>query len=174
MMIRAADYRDSERIGKLHRDAFGDPEGAAVAQLAQDLLIDETARPVLAWVAERDGELIGSVIFSTVRIAGCDNLAAFILAPLAVAAPFQGQGAGRELAEYGLAALRARGADAVFVLGDPKYYGRFRFTHKHQVTAPHAPPFPEAWMALALRDGALVGVSGRLSCARCLEAPEHW
>lgn len=173
MRIRPAAASDLEAIRALHRDAFGD-EGMAVARLALDLLADDTARPVLALVAEAAGELVGSVIFSTVRILDGDSPPACILAPLAVARHAQRRGVGKALVRTGLGALRERGVHLVFVLGDPGYYGQFGFRPGHRVRPPHELPYPEAWMALELAAGALEAARGRLACARCLEAPEHW
>lgn len=99
---------------------------------------------------------------------------AYILAPLAVAGRYRGKGIGRALVERGLQALRERGADLVFVLGDPRYYGRYGFSPHHRVRAPYDLAHPEAWMAMALQGTALDSVSGRLVCARSLSDPKHW
>lgn len=173
MKIRRASASDLESIRRVHVDAFGD-EGVAVSELAVSLIADETAQPSLVLVAEADGEVVGSVIFSTVHIQGAGNVSAYILAPLAVARRMQRMGIGRELVESGLRALRERGADMVFVLGDPRYYGRYGFSSRHRVRAPYDLPYPEAWMALALQGGSLDSASGQLMCARSLSSPEHW
>jgi putative acetyltransferase len=158
---------------EIHRDAFGD-EGAAVSKLALDLMADETARPLLALVAEEGGEVVGSVIFSAARIEGAEGVSACILAPLAVASRHQRKGIGRQLVERGLDVLRERGTDLVFVLGDPRYYGRFGFRPGHRVRPPYDLPYPEAWMALALQRGTPELESCRLVCSRPLNSPEHW
>lgn len=173
MHIRDARPADLPALLAVHLDAFGD-EGPAIARLVQDLFADETAQPLLALVAETEGRVVGNVIFSAVHIVGAEDLSAFILAPLAVAPGAQRAGIGRALVEAGLEASRQHGAHLAFVLGDPGYYGRFGFTPRHRVRAPHELPYPEAWMALALQDGALDRASGRLACARCLGAPEYW
>jgi len=173
VQIREAVAADQTAIRTLHLDVFGE-EGEAVSVLVTELLADATARPLLALVAETDGEVIGSVIFSTVQVTGSGHVRACILAPLAVAKGFQRQGVGRELVEHGLKTLRERGVQLVFVLGDPGYYRRFGFSHQHRVRAPYPLAYPEAWMALALQGDALDAVSGRLVCARSLDRPEHW
>lgn len=173
MQTRTANASDLESIRKVHIDAFGS-QGIAVSELALALIADETAQPLLALVAEEDGEVVGSVIFSAVHIEGAENISAFILAPLAVANRYQRIGIGRELVTSGLRTLRERGAVMVFVLGDPRYYGRYGFSSRHRVRAPHPLPYPEAWMAMALQGDALGSVSGELVCARSLSSPEHW
>jgi putative acetyltransferase len=176
MKIREATAVDVERIGNLHLDAFGKEEGPAVSRLAIDLLADETAQPLLALVAENRTDIVGSIIFSTVEVRGSEGeeIVAYILAPLAVASALQRRGVGRALIERGLQMLKDRGTDLVFVLGDPRYYSRFGFTHHHQVSPPHELPYREAWMAMALTGNALESTSGQVLCARSLNAPEHW
>ena len=174
MKIREATAVDSEPIGNLHLDAFGKEDGSAVSGLAIDLLADETAKPLLALIAENGTDIVGSIIFSTVKVSGSEGIVAYILAPLAVASAFQRRGVGRALIERGLQMLKDRGTDLVFVLGDPKYYSRYGFTHNHHVSGPYELPYREAWMAIALKGNALESASGQILCARSLNATEHW
>jgi putative acetyltransferase len=173
VQIREARPSDLQAIKNVHLDAFGS-EGATVSELALALIADESARPLLALVAESGGAVIGCIIFSSVRILGANELSAYLLAPLAVATRMQRMGTGRQLIEHGLAVLRERGADLVFVLGDPRYYRRYGFSPGHKVRAPYDLPYPEAWMALSLQDAALESFEGQLVCARSLNSPDHW
>jgi putative acetyltransferase len=50
--IRESLENDKEFIRKVHQNAFGQPEGETVSQLAIDLLEDKTALPILSLVAE--------------------------------------------------------------------------------------------------------------------------
>jgi putative acetyltransferase len=171
--IREAQASDAQGIRGVHLAAFRD-EGHVVADLALAMLSDESARPILVLVAEAEKSVVGSIIFSSVRIPGSESGPSYILAPLAVAPKMQGMGVGRQLIESGLIVLRKRGAELVFVLGDPRYYGRFGFRTGHKVSAPYDLPYPEAWMCLPL--GAVVPeeVAGQLACAESLNRPEHW
>lgn len=173
MQVRTANTADSESIRQVHLDAFGD-EGKTVSELALSLTSDASARPMLTLVAEVDGEVAGSIIFSSVQIEGTEHVSGYILAPLAVAKRFQRSGIGRQLLESGLAALRERGADLVFVLGDPRYYGKFGFTSRHRVRPPYRLAYPDAWMAIALSDLPLETMTGQLVCAHSLMSQEHW
>jgi putative acetyltransferase len=174
MKIREATAVDSELIRNLHLDAFGKEEGSAVSGLAIDLLADETAKPLLALIAENGTDILGSIIFSAVEVKGSEGIVAYILAPLAVASTFQRRGIGRALIERGLQMLKDRGTDLVFVLGDPRYYSPYGFTHNHQVSPPYELPYREAWMAISLKGNALESASGQILCARSLNAPDHW
>lgn len=173
MEIREARVADALQIREVHLAAFAD-EGPVVADLALELMADESARPVLVLVAESGGVVVGSVIFSRVQIDGAQPGPACILAPLAVLPGMQQRGVGKGLVEAGLTALRQRGVQLVFVLGDPRYYSRFGFSAEHKVLAPHVLPFPQAWMCLSLGRVVPGSLAGRLVCAQSLSRPEHW
>jgi putative acetyltransferase len=145
-----------------------------VADLALGLLSDESAKPILVLVAEARKSVVGNIIFSSVRVPGSGSGPLYILAPLAVAPDMQGMGVGRSLIESGLKVLRERGAELVFVLGDPRYYGRFGFKTGHKVRAPYDLPYPEAWMCLSLGEVITEEVEGQLACSESLNRPEHW
>jgi putative acetyltransferase len=85
----------------------------------------------VALVAEHEGRVAAHVLFTPVVLEGAAHgprpLAAWGLAPLAVDPAAQRRGLGTALVRAGLAALRARGAALVVVLGDPAYYARFGF-----------------------------------------------
>lgn len=91
---------------------------------------------------------------------------------------FQGQGIGRRLVEDGLGLLREEGVPFVFVLGDPRYYGRFGFQPALDfgLEAPggSSEAYGGAWQVLELEAGALSGVSGKVNCADCLRDPKYW
>lgn len=173
MRIREAQASDTQAIRGVHLAAFGD-DGQVVADLALGLLSDESAKPILVLVAEARKSVVGNIIFSSVRVPGSGSGPLYILAPLAVAPDMQGMGVGRSLIESGLKVLRERGAELVFVLGDPRYYGRFGFKTGHKVRAPYDLPYPEAWMCLSLGEVITEEVEGQLACSESLNRPEHW
>lgn len=173
MRIREAQASDAQGIRGVHLAAFGD-EGPVVADLALALMADESARPILVLVAESEKGVVGSIIFSSVHIPGSEAGPSYILAPLAVAPEMQGAGVGRQLIESGLTGLRKRGAELVFVLGDPRFYGRFGFSTGHKVRAPFDLPYPEAWMCLPVGKVDPETVAGQLACAESLNQPAHW
>ena len=55
MKIRTATESDRIDILNIHRQAFGNGKGAEIAQLVDDLLDDETAKPILSLVAVDSG-----------------------------------------------------------------------------------------------------------------------
>ena len=114
-------------------------------------------------VALDRGEVVGHILFSRliVEVDGRVVMAAS-LAPMVVRADRQREGIGSELIREGMEALRARGCEAVFVLGHPGYYPRFGFSAA--LTHKFVGPFKgDAFMAMELTPGSLAGHTGRVS-----------
>jgi putative acetyltransferase len=173
--IRESVENDKMLIRKVHQNAFDQPEGEAVSQLSIDLLEDRTALPILSLVAEQDNEIIGNIIFSSVSIEGVEGVSAYILAPLAVTKPVQGNGIGTLLINKGLETLKEHGAEIVLVYGDPDYYMRTGFKAGHNLKPPHELKYPEeAWMAQELVENILTKTQGKVRCALSLNSPEYW
>jgi putative acetyltransferase len=154
MDIRDEHETDSAEIGQLLAAAFG---GADEARLVERLRRDGDA--VLALVALAGGAIVGHVVFS-VMTAPFRGLA---LAPLAVLPSAQRTGIGSALVEAGIERARQAGWQAVFVLGDPAYYGRFGFRADlaEGFSSPYAGPH---LMALATA-GRLPVLTGPISHA---------
>ncbi|MBN1146029.1 MAG: N-acetyltransferase [Anaerolineales bacterium] len=174
MIIREATHRDDQSIESVILDAFDPVEGPVVAKLALDLLVDDTAKPVVALVAEHGGKILGVVIFSAVAITGHEGVSATILAPLAVMKEAQRKGVGLALIEHGMNLIKQAGAGLVLVLGDPNYYSRSGFVPEHKIDPPYQLPYPEAWMAREFVGGLLNRIEGTARCADSLNAPEYW
>ena len=122
--IAEAEAHDALGVFAVIEAAFGqDDEAKLVVALERERAI------VLSLVAKRDGDLVGSCVFSRVRLEGGANARpAVALAPLAVAPAFQRQGLGALLVRDGLARLEGAGERLALVVGEPPYYGRFGFS----------------------------------------------
>lgn len=144
----AAGIADITRAAFEARYGSGDGEVALIDALRRDS--DVAAE----FVALEDGGVVGHVMFSRAVAVppGC-RIAA--LAPVAVRIDRQGQGIGEALIRAGLEACAASGTEAVVVLGDPGYYGRFGFAPT-RLGSPYAGPH---FQALELAPGALAGVA---------------
>ncbi len=174
VMIRTVNANDLDAIYRLHMDAFDEDERESVAQMAVDLLRDESNKALNAFVAVEEGHVVGCVIFSCVKVHGSVPVNASILAPLVVSKEHQRAGIGSDLVKHGLAVLKSQGVGLVFVYGDPNYYSRFGFAASHQVAAPYPLKYPEAWMACELSEGMIDSVTGEAMCASALSRPEYW
>jgi putative acetyltransferase len=146
-----------QAIRAVNAAAFGE---AAEADLVDQLRGHGSA--LVSLVAEHEAAIIGHVLFSRMHIDTASGmLPAGALAPVAVLPEHQRKGIGQRLITHGLDKLRLRGERIVIVLGHPAYYPRFGFS-TDQAASLEA-PFPrEAFMAMELVTGALVGVQGKV------------
>ncbi len=129
MEIRKSTPTEKTQIIKVHQQAFGNDQGDEIGQLVQDLFEDETALPILSLIALNGNNIVGHILFTTVKVAGASKgIKAQILAPLAVLPEAQGNCVGTLLIKKGLVELKKSGVSLVFVLGHPEYYSRLGFT----------------------------------------------
>ncbi|MEA3012687.1 MAG: putative acetyltransferase [Sphingomonadales bacterium] len=157
-MLRPAEPSDAAAIRRVLMAAF---PTAAEADLVEYLTRDGDA--IVSLVAEREGEVIGHLLLSRMRVSGAWR--AVGLGPVGVIPGFRGGGIGAGLTEAALAIARATGEDLVFVLGEPDYYRRFGFSA--ETAAPFASPYAGPYfMALALRPGVALPAAGEAAYAR--------
>ena len=116
---------------------------------------------VISLVAEREGAVVGHVLFSPVTGEGeAQAWDALGLGPMAVAPVAQRRGIGSALVRAGLAACRAQGHLVVLVLGHPAYYPRFGFRPAATAGLRWEHGHDEAFFVAELEPGALGGRSG--------------
>ncbi|MEN6556720.1 MAG: N-acetyltransferase [Thermoguttaceae bacterium] len=179
MKIRRSTESDRLEISSIHISAFGPEKGIEIAELVNGLLDDETAKPLLSLVAEKDGKLIGHILYTKATLQPENNdISIQLLAPLAVLSDCQSQGVGGQLIREGLRLLKESGVDLVFVLGHPGYYPKCGFQTAGVLGFEAPYPIPEehanAWMVQELRGGVLSAVKGKVQCATVLHQPQHW
>lgn len=125
LSIRTATPRDRESINAVEQQAFGQKSEAGLV----DALI-ENGDAVLELVAEDEGIIVGHVLFSRLYVETAKGLhPAVALAPLAVEPEFHGTGIGGALVREAHIRLKAAGETLSIVLGEPRYYGRFGYSH---------------------------------------------
>jgi putative acetyltransferase len=158
MRIRPEAGGDHEAVRRVNRTAFGrDDEGRLVDELRAG------GHAPFSLVAEVDGEVVGHIMFSDLRIRTSGGvIGALALAPVAVAPERQRRGIGSSLVRKGLRLCGEGGHRIVVVLGHPEYYPRFGFSA--ELAGPLSCSFyaGPALMALELVPGALDGVHGEL------------
>lgn len=121
----------------------------------------------LSLAAVADGRLIGTIQCWPVRLHGDDGEARplVMIGPVAVDPGFQRDGIGRQLMTRALDAARAEGLDdALMLIGDPEYYGRF-FGFDATHTADWRLPGPVERHRLLARGDAVPAVAGLLGPA---------
>lgn len=122
-MIREESAGDELGVFVVNEDAFVGPVEAAIVDALRIACDDR-----LSLVAERDGAIVGHILFTPVEIASAGGpIRGYGLAPMAVRTAWQRRGIGSALIVEGLERLRAAGAPFVLVIGHPDYYPRFGF-----------------------------------------------
>lgn len=148
--------RDYQSIYDINSQAF---ETDAEARLVDKLrgVVD----PFISLVAKEDGIVLGHILFTPV-IVGNTKFQAMGLGPMAVSSKRQGQGIGSALITEGL--LFCGGLGAVFVLGEPEYYGKFGFepASRKQIYYKND-EFSPYFFVIELMPGALDGMRGEVS-----------
>ncbi len=156
--IRAERASDVAAREALLDACFGETRHARTCQRLRDGRVPAEG---LAFSAVHRGRLVG-----TVRLwhASAGGVPALVLGPLAVDASCRSLGLGAVLMQHAIAAAKARGHDAVILLGDAAYYARFGFTADKTAGLSLPGAFEqERLLALELRDGALDGASGMIA-----------
>ena len=179
MKIREAKETDLDKILNVHILAFGQEKGTVIAKLVNDLINDETARPILSLVADENDKIVGHVLFTKAKIKqSAKQISAQILAPLAILPEEQKRGIGEKLINEGLRLLKESGTELVFVLGHPSYYPRCGFipAGEQGFEAPYPIPeeHAEAWMIQELNGDVMNAYSGKVQCSNVLNEPQHW
>ena len=155
--IRAERAADVTMREALLDASFGDDRHGRTCQRLRDGRAPATG---LALSAMREGKLVGTVRLWHVSAGGRPAL---VLGPLAVDPACRELGIGAALMQQALAAARARGHQAVILLGDAPYYARFGFSAEKTGALVLPGPFErDRLLAIEFTDGALDGAEGMI------------
>ncbi|MCF6284384.1 MAG: N-acetyltransferase [Candidatus Hydrogenedentes bacterium] len=156
MLLRSEKEYDREAVYAVHESAF---ETSAEARLVDALR--EQAKPIISLVAEKNGAVVGHILFSPVSLSEHPALMVMGLAPMAVLPAHQRKGIGSALVRAGLQRCRRLGFAAVVVLGHPEYYPRFGFSpaSKFGIDSEYDVP-DDVFMILELHPDTLDGKHG--------------
>jgi putative acetyltransferase len=176
MIIRTASSQDIESIKRVYFSAFPKDEREVVAQLAIDLLVENTTPQIVSLVVETEDTIVGHIGFSPVEIDNADSGQAYILAPLAVHSDYQKRGIGSSLIAQGIKRLSAMAVNILFVYGDPDYYGRFGFKSEtaFNYRTPYKLQYPSGWQAMFLNNCSATEKSVAITCVAPLCDAKYW
>ena len=163
--IRAAPAADAETVDTIIRAAFAGTDFGHQGEAELVRMIDADGDALVSLVAERDGAIVGHILFSRMDVeADGAALSGAGLAPVSVVPDLQGQGIGDALIRAGLDALREQGVAISFVLGHDAYYPRFGYSP--DLAARFASPFAGPhFMAMMLDSDAAWPLGGRADYA---------
>ncbi len=106
--------------------AFGADRRDRTAYRLREGAVPIPALSFAAWGGER---LVGTLQSWPVALRIEDGFESLVMVgPVAVLPDWQGVGIGKSLMDALIAAAEAEGADALMMIGDPPYYGRWEFT----------------------------------------------
>lgn len=155
-------------------DSEGQSEGTLIGRLAKNLFDTTDERDLFNYVADDDGQIVGSIFFS--RLGFEDSSDGFILAPVAVCGDRQGRGVGQALIRHGLADLKDRGISTVLTYGDPAFYRKVGFCPISHllVKAPFELSQPEGWLGQSLVGDPIESLCGSCRCVEALDDSVYW
>ena len=154
-----ADYRAVEN---LTREAFWNKNvpGCDEHYLVHTMRDHADFIPELAFVLERDGVIIGNIMYTKARLIDREGNVkpCLTFGPISVAPEHQRRGYGKMLIDHSFKAAAEMGYEAVVIFGNPdNYVARgFKSSRKYNVCL-EGDRFPAALLVKELKDGVLDG-----------------
>ncbi|HEX3027816.1 MAG TPA: N-acetyltransferase [Clostridia bacterium] len=119
--------------------------------------------PELSRVAELEGKIVGTIMYSKAYVMDGDKRTDVItFGPLCIDPEYQKKGIGGELLENTMQLAREKGYRAIIIFGEPEYYPRhgFKPCDCFNITTKDGKNF-NAFMGIELVAGGLDGVKGK-------------
>ncbi len=157
-----ADYRNTEN---LVREAFWNVyrPGCMEHYVLHCYRNDPAFVPELDFVMERDGELIGQIMYVRSEIQ-CDDgrkLPIMTFGPIGIAPSYQRQGYGKRLLDASMEKAKEMGAGALAITGNIQFYGQSGFVLGKTKKIRYADdPEADYFLVKELEPGFLSGISG--------------
>ena len=174
LIIRRETPADFLPVETLTREAFWNRyvPGCDEHYLTHLLREDPAFIPELDFVAELDGRVVGSILYTRaqIRLDAGGSLPVLSFGPLCVLPAFQGLGIGGRLIRHTQALAAQAGEAAILIYGDPGYYRRHGFLPAETYgIGSQDGCFRDALQALTLREGALDRAAGLFAEAKVYE-----
>ena len=168
LILRRETQADYEAVEHLTREAFWNVyrPGCLEHYVVHVLRQDPALVPELDLVLERDGELVGHVLYLRAAIAadGGREIPVMTFSPISIRPDCQRQGLGRYLLERSMELARTLGAGALCIEGNLDFYGKSGFVvagtrgiRYHGAPDPGLTPY---FLLKELEPGYLDGVIG--------------
>jgi len=164
--IRLEEENDFKIVEHMTREAFWDLYKPG----CDEHLIVHKIRKVPAFVKELDfiayekDRIVGNIIYSRAKVVNEENkdFEVLCMGPFAVLPSDQKKGIGSLLLKHSIEEARQLGYKAIIIFGNPDYYQRFGFRNaeKYKIQTSWGENL-DAFMALELYDGSLMGISGK-------------
>ncbi|WP_206051569.1 GNAT family N-acetyltransferase [Nocardioides ferulae] len=167
VLVRPAQPADRTAVQRVILEAFG-AEGVTADEAPRIVelvgALDATGHTQVSLVAEVDGAVVGHTQLSRSWVDAREALVeVMVLAPLSVVPDRQRQGVGAALVAAALEAARSLASPAVFLEGDPAYYGRLGFVRASELGfARPSPRIPDPAFQVVVLPGHEPWMSGPL------------
>ena len=175
--IRNETENDYRAVEELTREAFWNLNfpGCSEHYLVHVLRSHADFIPELDLVAETDGKIVGSIIYSKSKLTDEKGNEKDILTfgPLSVSPEYQRKGIGKSLIEHSFTKAAELGYDTVVIFGSPSNYisRGFKSCKKYNVSLNGY--FPTAMLVKELKENALDGRSWNFSESSAFEIDEN-
>ena len=148
-MIRQARKTDFPAIYHLVQTAFATAKVRDGTE--QDFVLElrrrDTYRPELELVSEKKGALTDHILLTELPVpGGPEGLRGLMVAPLCVRLEDRNQGLGGQLLHEGGRRAAELGYNALFLVGDPDYYGRYGFRNAVSLGFQNASGVPDQFL----------------------------
>ena len=166
LTIRKEQKEDYSTVERLVREAFWNlyVPGCSEHFVLHNLRKSDDFVPELDFVAEKDGQIVGQIVYTRgiVKGEGTDAQEVISFGPVSVLPAVQRRGIGSALIGHTIALARDMDYPAICIYGDPRYYSRFGFRCAEKYDIKTADDkFAFALQVLELRQGVLGNMSGR-------------
>jgi len=166
LAIRNENENDYRTVEEMVREAFWNlyVPGCNEHFVLHNLRNSSDFIPELDFVAEKEGQIVGQIIYSRGRIKYTQGAEKEVISfgPVSVLPTFQKQGIGSGLITHTTNLARDMGYPAICIYGDTRYYSRFGFrcAEKYEIKTADG-KFAVALQVLELQRGALANMPGR-------------
>jgi putative acetyltransferase len=177
LIIRNERKEDYGTVEQLVREAFWNlyVPGCSEHFVLHNLRESDDFVPELDFVAEREGQIVGQIVYNRgiIRGEGAEDKEVVTFGPVSVLPALQRRGIGSALIIHTTNLARDMGYPGICIYGDPRYYNRFGFRcgEKYEIKTADD-KFAVGLQVLELRQGALDKTSGRFIQSAAYAADE--
>jgi predicted N-acetyltransferase YhbS len=178
IQFRTCTAKEAKSIQALFVSVFtiseGEAEGKMLGTLVENLFTETTPDQVYCYVATDQDQAIGSLFLSRLTFATTERV--YMLAPVAIATQYQGQGIGKALIRHAIQELRSMGVQSLVTYGDPAFYSKVGFLplNTDVIRPPYPLSQPIGWLGQSFFHEHIEPIPGTAQCVPAFRNPDYW